>query len=659
MIIDEIQRAIVHRDYSRAIEMASTAFESHQQLWPSILDCRAYALAMQGNFGDAVTDAQDIIANEPTIARGYIRLGRIYEMQGKQLDAIDIYNVGLQSVPTRSRDYSLIKNGKATATRRNKRRVDFISRLPVKITDEIITRLPEESKLLCLRGVSPVWSRIFFQCAKAWRNMIITDASSSVTWCVPRHKITASVENLTLDTFSVGTWKTYMVALRNGRFERIKTLCLIPTSAKVMNMHTVMLATNALYQINSTLTTLVLHHNAKRVTFILAELLFALSNLKRLEYTTTQPLADVIGQFPPSKTHDALLDMRLKSPSIEGTAVAPLLRYCRKLRVLVLNVCDDTILDFVNSACPVLEIFACNSDDLVLPAVDHSADTSSTTGLQEFYTRKKVRPESATAVLPFLRRNSVSLKKISIEIFDRGSEDLDTIYTDLKLESLEDLTLWRGDTSRFQSLILRSISNTLSLTHLSVMGSYNMSELLNTLNAMPQIRFLELAYIWDIADSTSLVRLFETYAARSPQYSRTCESIKLKCSHITDEVIIALANVSTLKSVTLENLRSSISPGAVDSFFSSLVRNSVAHVSLGEMDCITDKHISGLGDIRGLESLHLDNLKNITDSCIIAMADKKPALQRFTVTNCDRVTGKAFTHARKNLKYTVIKFNCQ
>ena len=71
MILDELKAAIVLRDYSRAVELASANLDAqhHQYQWASILDYRAFALGMQSKFEAAVNDAQKLMRISTQAAR--------------------------------------------------------------------------------------------------------------------------------------------------------------------------------------------------------------------------------------------------------------------------------------------------------------------------------------------------------------------------------------------------------------------------------------------------------------------------------------------------------------------------------------------------------------------------------------------------------------
>ena len=166
-----------------------------------------------------------LIISYPTLAKGYIRLGSLYQMQGKQLAAINIYNIGLQTVSVDKEHYYLMLKGKKTATRCSERRVDFLVKLPIQISNEIILELPKESKLICLNGISHMWRKRTRNCAKAWSTLQVTGNVYDLR-TVLAASVTIHVENLTIDTSNLMLWKKYITGIRNNRFGNIKTLCM-------------------------------------------------------------------------------------------------------------------------------------------------------------------------------------------------------------------------------------------------------------------------------------------------------------------------------------------------------------------------------------------------------------------------------------------------
>ena len=220
----KIGPTIDNRRYKQAVEQASIALVStYESVLITILNHRSYASMMLCKFDEAVKDAYDMIAYNPTFSAGYLCLGELYQVQGKQRSAIEVYNMGLQSVEVDHPDYPQLVEGKELATKKSKAGVDFVARLPVEIVDDIMTLIGFDMLPSCL-AVSAMWRNKIFQCPNTWETLR-TGSGSSTDWTaaiVPR--VSANVENLIMNTTSFPVFRRYIRALNNDWFQKLKTL---------------------------------------------------------------------------------------------------------------------------------------------------------------------------------------------------------------------------------------------------------------------------------------------------------------------------------------------------------------------------------------------------------------------------------------------------
>lgn len=215
---------IDNRKYKKAVEQASVALNAaYESVLLAILDHRSYALMMLCKFDEAVKDAYDMITYKPTFPDGYLRLGELYQIQGKQRNAIEAYDMGLQSVEVDHPRYPQIVEGKELATKKSKTSVDFVSKLPVEIVDDIMSLVAFNRLSRCL-AVSFNWRTKLFQCPKTWKSLR-TGSGTSTDWTtaiMPR--VSANVENLIVDTTSLPVFQHYLRTMKSGSFEKLKTL---------------------------------------------------------------------------------------------------------------------------------------------------------------------------------------------------------------------------------------------------------------------------------------------------------------------------------------------------------------------------------------------------------------------------------------------------
>ncbi|KAI8143357.1 hypothetical protein BJV82DRAFT_713554 [Fennellomyces sp. T-0311] len=609
----KVGTAIDNRNYPLAVEFASKTLVLLQQMLElTVLDHRAHALGMQGQFEQAVKDARFVIACNPTLAAGYLRLGEIYQMQGKQMSAMDAYNRGLKHVSKDDPAYAQLLDGKESATKQSETRVDFVDMLPIEVVDNIISLVPNESKSTSLIVSS------------AWRNKVFN--------ALPH--IACHVEDLIIDSTDRRVLLRYLFGMNAGNFSKIKSLQLCENATKHINTIMVMSITNAFWHIHSSLTKLVLHLNENSAEIALLDLLSACSNLTTVEYSTTSQLSKVAGELIPANPSTGLVDMHLKATSITGQDMQKLLPHCQQLRRLILCGGDTTVLDIVDRMCPYRETFGFNPDVGEVQKLDHSDPKRVFPGLYRFYTKNGGLPESAPIFLPLIRRNMHALKTLYVNISAEDSPfNLTILYSNLKLGKLEKLTFWGDDTGIIQPLILRAISTCTMLTHTEAVVSRDIPGLVDVLMGLPQLEPFGLSHIGSTVGEANLIQLLEII--------------------VTDNVLTALARIDSLEDITLEGLPSASALGMVE-FFKKL-SSRVSKAKIVEIDAITDSPLIAIGNnMKDLKMIYLGKLKKVSDDGIIQLTEQLPKLQSLTLASCKHVTQKAIAHAKKEVKNVVV-----
>ncbi|KAI8150411.1 hypothetical protein BJV82DRAFT_587086, partial [Fennellomyces sp. T-0311] len=559
--------AIDERDYRRAIEFASTTLVKIQEsLVMTVLEHRAYALGMEGKFDLAVKDAQDMISYKPTSAVGYLRLGDLYRIQGKQLCAIDTYTKGLQSVSENNPNYPQLVEDNELATKQSNSRVDFIAKLPIEIVDDIVALLPDGSKSTSL-GVSSIWRNKIFECSNTWKTLTTGDGADNHLTSIITH-IASHVEDLTINTTDRQVFFRYLIGINAGSFSKIRSLNLGANITKYIDTEVVMPVSSIFWRIGGTLTSLILHLNQHMAMVTLAALLSSCSNLTTLEYSTLSNLSRMIGEVALLNPHNALVDMDVKAKYITGQDVQKILPHCPKVRRLLLNGCTVTVLDVVDTACQSLVTFGYNAQNDTIPRLDVSDTARSVPGICHLYTSDGRKVIAASRILPLIHRNMHSLETLHINITAGASEShLKRAYADLKLENLKSLTFWGCGNGIVESLILRSIRSCTKLTHLGAISLKDIRGLTGTLVTLPQLEFFNMTNCKDIVGETGLIHLFDKYT-RNSQSKRRLRAVWLRgsISILSDNVLDVLADITTLEEIWFCRLQSVTTDG-VESFF--------------------------------------------------------------------------------------------
>ena len=222
-ILKHVEVAVNGQDYSQILQVTSEALLHIHEALVSMLDLRAYVLLMKGKFSEAIKDAEDLISYEPVLATGYLRLGDLYQMQGKQQSAINMYDIGLRSASVEHPDYIRIINSKELAVQKDEKRIDFLASLPTEIVDDIITLLPTQSRYVYLQ-VSSIWRSKIFECTNIWKKFSCDTIAEDdyLTSAVPY--FAAHVEELTIDTRKRRAFLHYLRTMKNGNFAKLRSL---------------------------------------------------------------------------------------------------------------------------------------------------------------------------------------------------------------------------------------------------------------------------------------------------------------------------------------------------------------------------------------------------------------------------------------------------
>ncbi|KAI8142999.1 hypothetical protein BJV82DRAFT_613036 [Fennellomyces sp. T-0311] len=651
-MLDEIQTVIDHRDDGVAIELTSTTIGDFQgPKVATVLPFRTYTRAIQGNYDDAVKDAQDAITKNPTAALGYLRLGSLYQMQGKQQSAINMYVQGLQSVSVDDRGYTLMLEDKAIATKQNEKRVDFITKLPIEVVDQIMILLPLVTKLNCL-GVSARWKSKILGCEKTWCYLEVTDAVVHDELAAVISTISTQVGSLVIKTKKRQILETLVSRVCAGSFSKVKSLeisfFMTPISSTTAER-----ISNAFHQINTTLTSLVLSYSAEHRYITFSDILASLPNLRSLVYSTPAiPFTTIVGTFPLPKPHYTLVDLDLNAGSIGGPDLIPVLQACPRIAHMAINRCNNSVLDIVDSNCPNLKKLVYNVGGKCSLAPCDQSVTRYPSGLQEFSVWQH---QSLDSVLDLLRRNTKTLTVLDLNITKLSCEYLLVIpYQDMEFTRLEKITFQGRIDHDIPQLILQWISNCRTLTDINASDLYGIADLAQVLVNRRRLVSLSLKRLTTPTVPVHLSQLFRSYAAIFREKEPPFQNIALQFCRVNRDVFCALSSIKTLKSITLSTL-DSVSSFDLDYLFGSL-GESTTDIHLDHMDSVADQHLSMLGSLKGLRNVHLEFLRSLTDTGVMRMTDNAPLLDSLTIKYCGReVTSRSIVNAQKKIKTVVFK----
>ncbi|KAI8137007.1 hypothetical protein BJV82DRAFT_702408 [Fennellomyces sp. T-0311] len=604
---DNVGKAIDRHDFRGAIEFATSAFHQFQQLTVTTLDHRAYALGMQANFDEAIEEERMIVTLAPNVSTGYLRLGQLYQLQGKPRLAIDAYRSGMLKVPRSDKEYRELYRLKTQATTQASKKVDFISRLPTELVYSILGKLGEEPKAACL-SVSHMWRTRTIDCSAAWSTLTVFDDNADQCIANVLPHIARHVEELTIDTGSRRFWNRYSWHMQNNYFSNLKSLGLEEATTNQFQTDIPFSMAAAFLQVRDTLTTLSLNFEYHRLPLVtISDVLFACDNLKTLKYTTYRGLSEVLGNISARRKDYILIDLHLKMQETGGPSLGMLLRQCQQIQRLVLEDCeddDDIVVGLIKRNCPNLRIMGYNSLEEVAPLCSIHAEISS----------------------PGLRIIHSTAYGISVE---------------------NKLGYWSNSNSeKIERTVLRSLSGNTKLTQVRVYCASAVKALADTLTQLPPVKTFRLESTNERQHAdTDLKRLFQYYAATQKAATHLSNIALRKCVSITDDVLAALVQVLSLTDILLHDLVQ-VSSDGLNRFLNNLTSN-VSTVELGHWNIVSDYHLHALSGAQGLKKLILSNLTGISDYGIINMVDKTKSLKSLELKNCTTISDKAVEYAKQ------------
>ncbi|KAI8139391.1 hypothetical protein BJV82DRAFT_250745 [Fennellomyces sp. T-0311] len=648
-VIQELNKAIEDKGYQDEIIFSSLAINQLLgSLLPGLFNIRSHAYAMQGQPDMAIVDAENMAACGPKQqVAACLRKGNILSLYGHQIQAIQVYDEFLPSPSISILQHEYLTWAKLEATTINGSCVDFIGKLPTSVAHSIISQLPQETKATCLT-VSRKWRQLTFECEAVWGHLLINENEKDMQLMNAAQYVGDCIEHLTINVATEAARSACIKVLKDGHFTNLKSLKMTALTTRNLWPYIGALSV-AFWQARSTLTTIKLDLGNNQHTITLADTLLTCTSVTDLSFKTTSPMATLGGDFLLLSDHHPLSNLELKSSSITGSDIEAMLQRCQKLRRLVMNGCDTTVLDMVNQHTPNLEILGYNHD---YETQQLQSTINTRPGLRRIYTNDGGAPVPAAKVIPLIYKNMQTLEAVYVhlsEVSKRELQEFSAIYPNLKLESLSRLSFW--STRGTQQLILQSIHETRTLTHLDVVNVHDLDRLIGVIMAMPPLTKFQVSYVKSSKCSTSFIQLFQRYATMSlTQHSLTAATFRY-CGAITDAVLDSMANITTLKQIFFCNLDNITTRGIIKFF--DKVKDQLTDVKLAEMDAITDSSVVALGQVRTLACIELERLFKVTNTGIRAIVEKgNGKLKKLTVTACPLVSKNCVTsnYVKKHVK---------
>ncbi|KAG2219870.1 hypothetical protein INT45_000757 [Circinella minor] len=659
-----IGEAIDHHNYEMASNYATDIIdEIKKNLLFIVLEHRAYAFHKMNKYQDAIGDAQEMISIAPTSTKSYLLLGKLYSALGKQKKAIDIYKIALSQNNVTKYDTSNNNDTIWTqqlvqemnkAVEQNEKRMDPISKLPKELLSTIFTCLNQESKVTCW-NVSKKWRYHLSRASSAWSTLSIDDKDRHtirrLTAYLP--DIATHVRHLILDTLCPDVSLEYLESMNNGDFNNIKSLKVTGNSSHGMRLAMFeSFITTVLPRIGHSLTELELDlfyiNNDALRAMKLGDILASAPHLTRLVYLTTESLSTVIGDLSTSanvENHHPLIDLELNTIHATRKEMEPLLKKCSQLRCLKLFIYEENITDLLESYCPHLQILFYNYNLGVEPIIPNEEyiqfkkaicavkTTDLTRGLKvldiNWSPMNRVEYEKKFNVShyipPLILNNQMTLKMVNITNCPKMPNLCN--HPTLHMPNLKSLRIKATEkNNNLQQLFLQSIPFFPNLHTLQVTDKQNFIPLVETLMTLQRpLKKLTLTLTeWDNngendQGNSLLIRLFQQYVtlqSSSSLHTTVLESINIQdwSDNLSDEVLNALSDIKTIRSISIYTRSPKISIEALTNLFKRLASEKVTFLEIGGLPNASDNDIIRFVDIlkKHLTYIHLYDLDHLT-----------------------------------------------
>ena len=428
----------------------------------------------------------------------------------------------------------------------------------------------------------------------------------------------------------------------------------LASSSITSNATIVKLISGAFWKVNHTLTSLVVDFKQGSIVIIPSDLLSFCPCLKNLEYSIPHRLSDVLDDSARLDPHKSLLDMRLVAKSITEKDLERLLYCCQRLLRLRLTGADNTVFNPIDTLCPSLKIFGCNTDKYShVQRLESLNGEQHADGLQQLNTHSGGVGVAASAILPLIHRNMHSLKALFVHIGRREDRpEMAQKYRDLELKNLRRLSFYGNNTKLIQPLILNSISTCTELTSFCITSSKDMPLVIRELISLPRLETLRISYPKDgAAGKKKLIQLLNRYANISkPGRHLKCVALRYCKTLITDAVLDSLAGVQSLEDIFFEGW-SDITSHGMEKFYKKIGNNLTA-IRLTELDVVNDSTLITISsNSDNLKRIELGKLKNLSDQGIKELVDRAPKLQTLNISNCVSITLTIINYAKTKLRY--------
>ncbi|KAG2217991.1 hypothetical protein INT45_006245 [Circinella minor] len=149
--------------------------------------------ASEGKYKNELRRAWNMITCSPKDPTGYLIAGHCYKDHGKQEKAIKVFNMGLNQVSTKHKEYEALRQGKQEAESRKNCRMDILGQLPLDIIHYIFDNYFDQDSITPYSRICSTWRNIVLDYSKFWKRISFGNRRSKNDMVSPHHMLLPSI----------------------------------------------------------------------------------------------------------------------------------------------------------------------------------------------------------------------------------------------------------------------------------------------------------------------------------------------------------------------------------------------------------------------------------------------------------------------------------
>ncbi|KAI7853102.1 hypothetical protein BDC45DRAFT_156013 [Circinella umbellata] len=149
--------------------------------------------APERRYKNELRGAWNMMTCSPEDPTGYLIAGHCYKDHGKQKKAIKVFNMGLNQVSIKHKEYEALRQGKQEAESRKNKRMDILGLLPLEIIHSIFDNYFDRNSITPYSRVCSTWRNIILNYSKFWERLYFGSVDPNSTPAPPHHMLLPSI----------------------------------------------------------------------------------------------------------------------------------------------------------------------------------------------------------------------------------------------------------------------------------------------------------------------------------------------------------------------------------------------------------------------------------------------------------------------------------